>query len=292
MPGRCVNRRRIDPSIAFPGLVLVMALSAGCGTPPPRAPNAAHEAASTLNQQGARALQRGDAEAALALYSRALALADSVEDFDLGGATLLNLALVHSQLGQAAAAQQSVDRILAAPQLYPAALQARAAARKALLALDGPDHDAALRWADTAQRGCAEPCELSAAMADLRAHVALERGDVESAARLADGAAGLALAAGQEAEQANALRLAGRAHSRAGRTENAATLLAQALVIDRRLGLSERIGLDLIAAADNEARRAQPELSRAYLERALSVYLAAGNRAAAQGLRARIAAAR
>jgi len=48
----------------------------------------------------------------------------------------------------------------------------------------------------------------------------------------------------------------------------------------------------LLAAADNEARRNRPEVSRAYYERALNVYTAAGNRAAADAVRARMAGPR
>lgn len=287
----CVSPRRSSRHGAALALWVAICL-AGCGGPRVQPPNAAHQAATSLNQTAARALAQGETEQALALYARALAAADSVEDFELAGTTLLNLALVHARLGQLAEAQARLDRIIAAPQLYPGALQAQAAARQALLALDGPDRQrgqqAALRWADVAQAACAAPCDLAAALGNLRAHVAMERGETEAAAALADTAAQLAAAAGQEAEQANGLRLAGRAHSSAGRTGPAADLLARALLIDRRLGLPDRVALDLIAAADNEARRGQPDLSRAYLERALSVYQAAGNTTAAAALRSRI----
>ena len=289
MPRPCVTLRRnrlFAPALLAPALLALVVTA--CGTAPVKPPNATHQAAAALNQSAARALAQGQAEEALAIYSRALALADSVEDFELSGTTLLNLALVHSRLGQLALAQARLDRILAAPQLYAGALQAQAAARKALLALDVPDQAAALRWADTALARCAEPCEMAAALANLRAFVALQSGDADAAAKLAERATELATAAGQEAEQANGLRLAGRAHSLAGRMAVAAEMLARALAIDRRLGLPDRVALDLMAAGENEARRGQREQSRAFFERALNVYLSVGNAAAVSSLRTRI----
>ena len=284
--------RHRNSRLAAACLAVALALASGCAGTAEPPPHATHQAAEALSQSAARALRQGNAPGALAQYNRALALADSVEDFQFAGTTLLNLALVHAQLGQVADAHARLDRILAAPQLYAGPLPAQAATRKALLALDEPDLPAALRWADAAQAACAAPCEVAAALGNLRAHVALERGDVDGAARLAEQAAGLAGAAGQSAEQANAQRLAGRAHARAGRGDTAAALLASALEVDHQLGLSDRVALDLLAAADNEARRNRPEVSRAYYERALNVYTAAGNRAAADAVRARMAGLR
>ena len=127
----CVSPRRSSRHGAALALWVAICL-AGCGGPRVQPPNAAHQAATSLNQTAARALAQGETEQALALYARALAAADSVEDFELAGTTLLNLALVHARLGQLAEAQARLDRIIAAPQLYPGALQAQAAARQSV----------------------------------------------------------------------------------------------------------------------------------------------------------------
>jgi tetratricopeptide (TPR) repeat protein len=283
---RCANPA--DGRAAGPAAVLLALWLAACGTPPPSL-NPAQQTSATLSQSAARALGRGNLAQARTLYEGALAAAESVEDFQLAGAALLNLALVHARAGELAAGHARVDRILAAPQRYGAALQARAAARKALLYLDAPDLDAALRWADAAQAACAAPCELDAMLADLRAHVALQRGDAAAAAQLAARAAELAAKAEQPAEQASALRLLGRAHSQSGQTAEAAAALAQALAIDQRLGVPERVALDLLYAGENEQRRSQPAAAREFYERASVVYEAAGQRKAAESVRARIA---
>ena len=279
---------RSPASAALAALLAAALLAAACTSTAERLPSPAQEAAAARSQGAARAFKRGDLQQALKLYTEALAAAESVEDFEAGGTALLNLALVHARLGQYPAAHARVDRVLAAPQRYGAALHAQAAARKALLYLDAPDLDAALRLADAAEKACAEPCPLAAVLINVRAYVALERGDAERAATLAARAVELASAAHLEAEQANALRLSGRAHTRGGRTAQAAQALAQALELDRQLGLSDRVALDLVYAAENEQRRDQPEAAREYYERAMTVYRAAGNLEAAQAMRLRM----
>ncbi|MDE2452874.1 MAG: hypothetical protein KGL43_04715, partial [Burkholderiales bacterium] len=96
---------------------------------------------------------------------------------------------------------------------------------------------------------------------------------------------------GQSGEQANALRLLGRARSQAGQADAAADALAQALAIDRRLGLPQRIGLDLGAAAENERGRGRIDAARDFYERAATVYEASGDLDAARLMRERSASA-
>jgi tetratricopeptide (TPR) repeat protein len=272
-----VNRRPVSLVGRALLAALCAALVAACGSSTPaRAPNTAHEAALASSQRAARALQRGDAAAALALYEQALSAADSVEDFDTSGATLLNLSLVHARLGQVREAHQRVDRILQAQGRYTGALQSQAATRKALLYLDAPDLQSALTWVDRAQAACTEPCALAAVLADIRAHVALERGDAAGAAAQATRAAALAVAPEQQAEQANAQRLLGRAQAKLGDRNAAAAALRRALDIDRSLGLPDRIALDLLYAGDNAAQGGQAAEAREFFERALRVSEAAG----------------
>jgi tetratricopeptide (TPR) repeat protein len=269
---------------------LLMALLAGCGNSPVVQSNAAQQSAQSLGQQAARALARGGLDEALSLYSRALAAAESVEDFDSAGATLLNLALLHGRRGELPAAHARVDRILAAPQRYSAPLQHRAAARKALLHLDQNEPDSALRFATQVLAQCAAPCDVAAAMANLHSFIAWQRGDSAAAAARASQALQLATQADQPAEVANAQRQLGRALLQQGLTDEAATALAAALAIDQKLGLPERIGLDLLLAGDTALRRSQRAAAREFYERAAVVYQAAGLAQAVADARARLAA--
>ncbi len=290
-------RRAWRGAIAAGTTCLTLALLGACSSPSPRPPSAAQASAQAHNLTGARALRRGDLNAALAAYGDALAASDSVEDFDASATALLNLALVHARLAQSDtanarahldAAHARIDRILTAPQRYSEAQRGQAATRKALLYVDSKAYGLAMHWADQARAVCGDPCPLAPTLANLRAFVALDRGESERAADQASRAADLASAMGQPAEHANALRLLGRAQTQIGKTDQAADALARALIIDRELGLPERIALDLMHAGENEERRAQPAAARDFYERALNVAQAAGLAPLAKAIRVRV----
>ena len=284
---------------------MALALSA-CAGPPARPPSPTQALADTSAAQALRAFQRADWALAQARYQAALQAAVALQDPARTGAALLGLSAALARQGDLAGAQAAVDQILADPQAFDAGLQARAATRKALLLLDGPAPDAALAWADRASALCAAPCALAPTLDNLRAHRALARGAPAEALALAR-AAGAAAQAGahsnapssaqstsapidaQEGEQAGALRLQGRALAALGQTESAATALAQALAIDRRLGLPDRVALDLLLAADLDDQRGRREAATALLQKALEVYRASGDSARAEALRQRLA---
>ena len=291
MPRPCVSPRPLRVSPAA-GRLLACAASLAlmaCASPPTRPPSPTQALASASSERGARALQRGDWPQALAQYQATLQAAVALQDPALTGAALLGLSLVQARLGALDAANAQVDQILARPAYFDAGLQARAAARKAVLALDGPQPGEALRWADRAELLCAAPCALAPLLGNLRAHAALARGDTATAASLADAAGRAAQAAGQDGEQASALRLQARALGRLGQPEPAATALASALQIDRRLGQPDRVALDLLLAADVEDLRGQRDAATDLLQRALAVYSASGDARQADAVRQRLA---
>ena len=266
------------------GAACVLSLAA-CSTPKPAPENAVHLQWQVQQQAGARALQRGDVQAARVAYQAALATAESIEDFPAVGSTLLNLAAVQARLGPGPSPHAWLDRLLQTPSHFPPALLQQAAARKALLYVDEGAPAQALRWADRAEAGCLPPCAVAPAMDNLRAHLALARSESALAASLAQRAVAGAAAMAAPAEQANGLRLWARAAMAQGGAAQAAALLAQALKIDQALGLPERIALDLQYAAQAEAQRNQPLLARELYERAAVVKAAAGDARGAKALR-------
>ena len=277
------------PLLATPLLAAGLLLAACSSSPPARPPSPTQAVASASSERGARALQRGDWPQALAQYQATLQAAVALQDPALTGAALLALSVVQARLGGLDAANAQVDQILARPAYFDAGLQARAAARKAVLALDGPQPGEALRWAERAEALCAAPCALAPLLGNLRAHAALARGDAATAASLAEAAGRAAQASGQDGEQASALRLQARALGRLGQPEPAATALALALQIDRRLGQPDRVALDLLLAAEIEDLRGQRDAATDLLQRALAVYSASGDARQADALRQRLA---
>ena len=295
MPRPCVSLRPLRAEAGPAALLLAAALLlqlAGCASPPARPPSPTQALASASSERGARALQRGDWAQALAHYQATLQAAVALQDPALTGAARLGLSVVQARLGALDAANAQADQILARPTYFDASQQARAAARKAVLALDGPQPADALRWADRAEGLCAAPCALAPLLGNLRAHAALARGDGATAARLAEAAARAAEAAGQDGEWASALRLQARALGQlgqSGQADQAAAALALALQIDRRLGQPDRVALDLLLAAEVEDLRGQRDAATDLLQRALAVYSAIGDARQADAVRQRLA---
>lgn len=265
-------RRPAERAAAAAALAITVALAA-CGSAPP--PDPVQRSVTGFAQAGAKALARGDLAGARAQYGRGLAAAQAVEHFELAGAMLLNLALVEARAGDLAAAHARVDPVIASER-YGRTLQASAAVRKALLHADAAEPDAALRNADRADTLCGTPCPHEATLGALRARIALERSDAAGALALAQRAARAAEGGGQDAELANAWRLQGRALSALGQGDAAAARFADALALDRRLALPERVALDLVEAAEHERRRGRAAAARDFYERAIVVQRAAG----------------
>ena len=80
-----------------------------------------------------------------------------------------------------------------------------------------------------------------------------------------------ARAAGDPAEQANALRLLGIAALQGGDAAKARAQLEEALALDRELGAPRKIALDLLALGRAAALAGERDAARAYYARALAV---------------------
>jgi len=265
-------------------LVLVVCLAHGlaaCGSVPPAQTDAdaRREQIVELNDRARAAVGKGELRRAAGLYREALRLAESIEDFRAVGLNSLNLAAVHQALGEPEPAHRALDRLLAAPARFDPSVVAQAAGRKSSLALQARQLGPAEEWLARAESGCRPPaCRIQTALLNLRGQLMLERG----AAGEARGVLARALAASRterdREEEANALRIDGRAAAALGEHGQAVTSLNQALAIDKQLALPYKIGLDLLALAEIEAARGQRDAARDYAQRALDVSRAAGNR--------------
>lgn len=261
-------------------LALLLGLAA-CGSAPPAQSDAEarRERMVELNDRAQRAVSLGDLRRAAALYRDALQIAESFEDFHSIGVNSLNLAAVYQALGEPEAAQRALKRVLSAPRRFESAVTAQAAGLKASLALNAGDLDSAGKWLKRAEDECRPPaCRIQAALLVLRAQFALGRGEAGQARIEASRALAASRSEGSREEEANALRVDGRAAAVQGAHAEAVALLGQALVIDKQLALPYKIGLDLIALAETETLRGEREAARDYAQRALDVSRAAGNR--------------
>lgn len=261
-------------------LLCVAHALAACGSAPPAQSDAdtRRERLVELNDRAQRAVARGDLRRAAALYREALRIAESFEDFRSIGVNALNLAAVHQALGESEAAHRALERVLAAPARFEEPLVAQAAGLKVSLALQARELGAAEDWLKRAEGECKAPaCRIQTALLILRAQLTLERGATGESRSQAARALAASRAENSREEEANALRIDGRAAAAQGGHAEAVALLIQALAIDKRLALPYKIGLDLMALAETELMRGERQAGRDYAQRALDVSRAAGN---------------
>jgi tetratricopeptide (TPR) repeat protein len=257
---------------------------AGCGGAPPRPRPAALEREAGLAHKGVKAWTRGDAAQALLYQEQALATARSVEDADGIALHLLEIAAIRRETGDPDGARAALGELLAAAPPLPCPPQRRVEALTlaSLLALEGGDRPEARRRAAEALALCrAARCATEGRVLNLTARIDIQAGDWAAAGRGAEEALGLLRDAGDSEELANAHRLAASAALGSGRPADAAARYEQALAIDTRLAVSDKIRADLLGLAAAERSRGRTESAAAYLHRARAVARAAGDEAGA-----------
>lgn len=261
-------------------LLLLALLCACAATPPARAPR--HEAAADALQRAQVLYQRGEFEAALKQGLKAYDLAASIEDEDAVAAALINLSTYYQRLGRAGEARATVEQVLQANMTYPAGRVAEAALRRAVLAAEDGDAEAAAGMIARSEKACNAPCPLTARYANLRAQIAIERNDPPTALAQSGMALAEARRLGEEEEAANALRLTANALIVAKRSAESIAPLTEALAIDKRLGASRKVYRDLLLLGIAERARGDEPAAQAYLRRAQEVARADGAAAAVQ----------
>lgn len=246
-------------------LLLTCVLSACGHAPAPLSP--LHAQALEAGRRAQVAFQRGDDATALQFYLEALRLNRSIEHADGMAVNLLNLARVSQHQRQYAAADRYLDALLGDSAIdYPVAHLSVAALLKAQLQLQRNAPAAAQTWVDRAAAYCTGDCRPDGMIENLRANIALQNGD--AAAALYWGRRSLArFGEGQRPEYADTLRLTARAQLQLRDYAAAETLLQEALAIDKTLGMSEKIRLDLDGLAKAAQGRGQNELAATYRER-------------------------
>ncbi len=227
-------------------LVILTAGLGGCGHAPEKPVNARLNQAVQLNQDGLRALQRGELAQAIGQFETALRLDISIDNQDGIFADRINLARALEISGDLSMAQKQLNATLAAGSALAPAQLAQAKAALALLALRQGNLEVATRMAEDALQACAASCTDAAAILNIQARLALERGDTSAALSSAGSALQLLSNASHHAERANSLRTIGLAKILRGEAVAALESLQLALALDRELGLPNRIVDDLL----------------------------------------------
>jgi tetratricopeptide (TPR) repeat protein len=111
---------------------------------------------------------------------------------------------------------------------------------------------------------------------NVEARISLLKKDFTGSASAAERALGFNRASGDGEEEANSLRLLAEAKAAVGLYDEALALYEEALSVDKALGLSRKIALDLMGAGAALLDKGDPAGAKRYFERALSVSEAGG----------------
>jgi len=263
--------RRCFRAAALLGLVGAAGLLAGCGGARQIYRPAPLEKEIELNRKATTAFERGQYETALAGYREALRISRAIEHVDGIAVNLLDLAAVYRVMGDGENAALAADEILAEGKLsFPAVQRSAAAYLRALLFADQNALADASRMAAQARTLCRESsCRSEGRIVNLQARIAFLAGDRTAALAAALEALALNREAKVDEETANSLRIAADVRSVLGELAKAQEGYAEALDLDKRLGLAAKIRLDLIRLGDVAAGQGRGNDARVYYRRAL-----------------------
>lgn len=230
--------------------------------------SARQEQATEFNQRAQRAFQRGEYQTAADLYGNALQLDVAIENVNGIAINMLNLARVNQVLGKPALAQRYLDSMLEDKALHYAPAQlAAAAVQKSLLRLQENDIADATIWVGKAAEYCVSDCTLSGVIDNARASIALRANDADKALQWSERAASENKNA-SPLEYANSLRLTASARLMKNEPDTALHLSEESLLIDKSLGLPEKIRQDLLLSAQAHERLGHAEQAAQYRDRA------------------------
>jgi tetratricopeptide (TPR) repeat protein len=227
-------------------LLFLLVFVSACGSPPPRQPMAI-EQAKKADQAAHRALHDGDLMRAREFFKQSMLMQQSLDDQAASAMAAINLSYVSHKLGDDGVALELLDNILReSSTLIPTDLRTAAAFRKGVIMADSGKLAEAESALQLASLSCNKQCAFTSGMNNLRARLALDKGDFETALSMAINV----INAGAEKEEvANAQRIAATAESTLNRNEAALANYHAALELDKELALSARIAEDLIGIA-------------------------------------------
>jgi tetratricopeptide (TPR) repeat protein len=229
--------------------------------------------AETALARGVRAEQKGNYPEADTLLAEALTVSSSIEDYPLRITALINLARLHRLQHDLPGSEKYIDQALSLVTKVPQ-LSAEAAHEKALLEVTKGNLSTALEWAQ--QSITAEQGKLRGSRRNLAARIQLLLGNGSAADALAHTALAENRSAGQAEEEANSLRIMGIVARTGKRFSEGEQLLREALSIDKRIGKSGKIAVDLEELAQTAQLAGNGKAAAEYQMRAYDVNSAAG----------------
>jgi tetratricopeptide (TPR) repeat protein len=230
--------------------------------------------AESLLVRAVRAEHKGDVKEAENLLRESLVVSTSIEDNSAKAMALINLARLQRLGHDPASATVDIDSALDLLRTAEAGIYAEAAQEKALIVLSTNNADAALSWAEKSV--AAEKGNLLGRRLNLLGRIQLVRGDTANSTATLNKALSENHGSGNAEEEANTLRMLGIIARSGNNITEAERLLNEALEIDKRIGVSGKIAIDLEDLAATARLAGNHENEVKYLERAYEVHLNSG----------------
>lgn len=155
-----------------------------------------------------------------------------------------------------------------------------------MLYFNEKNYDKALEWIDRSLSFCRDAgCSNEGKIYNLKGRISLSKGDIASA--IAYGNKGLELNKEDEHknEKANSLRLLADAKQIEGIYNEALNLYKDALAIDKSLGSSRKVALDLTGMGNAACKQGKTDEAEAYFKRAVSASEASGDKTGASKIK-------
>lgn len=259
-----------------PALLILLGITlSACASGPPPPPRIAQGIQE--NQRGLALLAKGEDAKALEHFGQALQIAESLEDGPAMATNLLNIARTQRRLGQQAAAQASLNRLLDSGRPgFPKTRRIEAAYEATTMALEANQLSEASAYLHRGEALCPSSCQQRGQLLGLRGHLALLEGQNTAALKDSQTAVRLLREDKQPEHLANALRTQALALLAQNQPGPSIALLEEALDIDKARGASRAIFKDLLILGQAWQAKGQSETARNYYSRAQAVARADG----------------
>jgi tetratricopeptide (TPR) repeat protein len=234
------------------------------------APSVTQSQATTQLERGIRAQNKGEIKQAEIFLTDALRISSSIEDNPARITALVNLARLNRLNHKLETALFHIDQALKLARALTDHMP-ETSYEKALIELAQKHFEEALTWAATSLTS--DNGEERGKRLNLLARIHLASGNRNEAASFATKAREENHSKGQADEEANSLRLLGFIERENRRFGEAGKLLLESLQIDKQIGESHKIALDLEELASLSGDQGDPDKMVDFLERAFSVHM-------------------
>ena len=265
-------------------LIFTAVATGGCGGTGRQSFSEFHKKEASFSKRAKSAYKAGRYDRALIFYREALQASRAVEDINLTAINLINIANIYRLKGENDNAMRTVDEILEARYVqYPPARLSEAALIKALLFRDAQNYFQAREMANRAMEFCRQAqCGQEGRIYNVKARIAFLEKNLGESVTLARLGLKINRARKDQQETANSLRLIADVKTEEAEYDQARLLYEETLKLDKSLGLSKKIALDLRKLGLLSRKLGRDDEALKFFQRAYSVSVGGADKAGAR----------